>query len=124
MAQATVFVASPSAIGSTPVASGSSVPPWPALAASSRRRTAPTAWLELMPEGLSSTSQPCTGWPFLFIFVGRLLARLPALLRLGLGEVALDLRPVQQLVDAAGMVEGGVECEGEARREAQRHLAR
>src|SRR6185312_9222051 len=121
MAQATVLVASRSASGSTPVASGSSVPPWPAFSASSARRTAATARLEVMPKGLSRTSQPCSGTPrrLRAIAVG-LIRRL----RLGRRQIALDLGPMQQLVDAAGVVEGGVESEGESRREAQRHLAR
>src|SRR5260370_10817522 len=121
MVHATVLVASPSAIGSTPVASGSSVPPCPAFSASSARRTAATARLEVMPGGLSRTSQPWSGTPrrLRAIAVG-LLRRI----RLRLRQVALDFGPVQQLVDADGMVEGGVEGEGEPRGEAQRHLAR
>src|SRR5580700_1588687 len=115
MAQATVLVASPKAMGSTPVASGSRVPPCPALAAPSRRRTAPTAWLELMPKGLSRTSQPWIGWP------RRLRAIVCGLI--GSGEIALDLGPMQQLVDAMRMIERQVEREGEAGGEAQRHLA-
>src|SRR5579883_1252068 len=101
MAQATVLVASPSAIGSTPVASGSSVPPCPAFAASRQRRTCPTARLELIPKGLSRTSQPWIGRPCrLAVIVGRVLLRT---------EIALHLRSVQQFADAAGMVEGGIE---------------
>src|SRR5258708_16037298 len=119
MVHATVWVASPSAIGSTPVASGSSGPPCPAFSASSARRSAATARLEVMPGGLSRTSQPWSGTPrrLRAIAVG-LLRRI----RLRLRQVALDFGPVQQLVDADGMVEGGVEGEGEPRGEAQRHL--
>src|SRR6185312_1295541 len=121
MVQATVLVASPSAIGSTPVASGSSVPPWPAFSASSARRTAATARLEVMPNGLSRTSQPCSGTPRrLRAIAVRLIRRVCR----GRRQIALDLGPVQQLVDAAGMIEGGVESEGQTGREAQRHLAR
>src|SRR2546430_13770315 len=57
------LVASPSAIGSTPLASGSSVPPWPTLVfgspASRRMRfTALTAVVEPRPTGLSMMIQP------------------------------------------------------------------
>src|SRR5437870_6682154 len=57
------LVASPSAIGRTPLASGSSVPPWPTLvlgspASRSRRLTALTAWVEPSPTGLSRMIQP------------------------------------------------------------------
>src|SRR5262252_3516761 len=52
-------------MGRMPVASGSSVPACPAFCAEKMRRTAPTACVEVMPAGLSSTSQPCTGLPFL-----------------------------------------------------------
>src|SRR5262249_3452489 len=52
-------------MGSTRVASGSSVPAWPALRASNSRRAAPTACVDVMPAGLSSTSQPWMALPFL-----------------------------------------------------------
>src|SRR5688500_12509380 len=57
------LVASPTAIGSTPEAKGSSVPPWPTLVlcspASRRARlTADTHWVEPMPTGLSRMIQP------------------------------------------------------------------
>src|ERR1700730_6605488 len=114
MAQATVLVASPKAMGSTPVASGSRVPPCPALAAPSRRRTALTAWLELMLKGLSRTSQPWIGRPRrLRAIVARLV---------GSGQITLDLGSMQQLVDAVGMIERRVEREGEAGGKAQRHV--
>ena len=54
------MVASPSAIGSAPEASGSSVPAWPARLAVNSRLMTLTAWVEVMPTGLSSTTQPCT----------------------------------------------------------------
>src|SRR5690349_3068265 len=110
IAQATVFVASPRAIGRMPVASGSSVPPCPAFIAPVRRRTAPTAWLELMPNGLSSTIQPWIGVPFRLRAIAPAVVLFPlrlvvaAFVRLRF-EVALNLRPVQQGVDAAGVVE-------------------
>src|SRR4051812_16840715 len=57
------LVASPSAMGRTPLASGSSVPPWPTLVlgspASRRMRlTALTAWVEPRPTGLLRMIQP------------------------------------------------------------------
>src|SRR5881275_1976374 len=57
------LVASPRAIGRTPLASGSSVPPWPTFvfgspASRSRRLTALTAWVEPRPTGLSRMIQP------------------------------------------------------------------
>src|SRR5581483_7947539 len=119
MAKATVLVASPNATGSTPVASGSSVPAWPAFCARSSRRTAATACAELIARGLSRTSQPCTGSP------RRLRAIVVLGGRLARGrEIALHLGPMQQLGDPARMVEGGVELEGEARREAELDFAR
>src|SRR3990172_11192457 len=63
MTKGTVLVASPSAIGSTPVASGSSVPAWPAFCALNRCLTRPTALVEFSPCGLSRMSQPLTGKP-------------------------------------------------------------
>src|SRR5260370_25833769 len=104
MVHATVLVASPSAIGSTPVASGSSVPPCPAFSASSARRTAATARLEVMPGGLSRTSQPWPGTPprLRAIAVG-LLRRV----RLRLRQAALDLGPVPPLLEADGLVAEG-----------------
>ena len=56
----TVLVASPSAIGRQPEASGSSVPAWPARLAENKRLITATACVEVMPIGLSSTTQPCT----------------------------------------------------------------
>src|ERR1700688_3308646 len=60
MTNGTVLVASPSAIGRQPEASGSSVPAWAARLAENSRLTMLTAWVEVMPTGLSSTSQPFT----------------------------------------------------------------
>src|SRR5919107_740537 len=60
MTKGTVLVASPSAIGRIPEASGSSVPAWPAFLAVSARLTVATAWVEVMPTPLSSTTQPWT----------------------------------------------------------------
>ncbi len=52
MTNGTVLVASPSAIGRQPEASGSSVPAWPARLHWNSRLIAPTAWVEVMPTGL------------------------------------------------------------------------
>src|SRR5579872_6646274 len=128
MAQATVLVASPSAIGRMPLASGSRVPPWPAFSASKRRRTIATALAELTPTGLSSTSQPWTGWPRRLratVVLGAvvLAAVVPGSV-LRLGDVAPYLRPMQDLVDPVRLLERHVQREGERRREAERHLAR
>src|SRR6202035_90055 len=60
MTNGTVLVASPSAIGRQPEASGSSVPAWPARLALNSRLITDTAWVDVMPTGLSSTTQPCT----------------------------------------------------------------
>src|SRR5690606_39832955 len=47
--------------GSTPVASGSRVPVWPAFSARSSHLTFCKAWLLERPSGLSSSNTPCTG---------------------------------------------------------------
>jgi hypothetical protein len=60
MTKGTVLVASPMATGSAPEASGSSVPAWPARLALNSRLMMLTAWVEVMPIGLSSTTQPWT----------------------------------------------------------------
>src|SRR5882672_3330707 len=60
MTKGTVLVASPSAIGRQPEASGSSVPACPARLHENSRLMAPTACVEVMPTALSSTIQPCT----------------------------------------------------------------
>src|SRR5712671_2435501 len=60
MTNGTVLVASPSAIGRQPEASGSSVPACPARLHENSRLMAPTACVEVMPIALSSTIQPCT----------------------------------------------------------------
>ena len=54
----TVLVASPNATGSTPEASGSSVPAWPTFLALNRRFNRATAWVEVTPTGLSRLIQP------------------------------------------------------------------
>src|SRR5258706_15803889 len=60
MTNGTVLVASPSAIGRQPEASGSSVPACPARLHENSRLMALTACVEVMPTALSSTIQPCT----------------------------------------------------------------
>src|SRR5580704_13625041 len=60
MTNGTVLVASPSAIGRQPEASGSSVPACPARLAANSRLTTLTACVDVMPTGLTSTSQPFT----------------------------------------------------------------
>src|SRR5450631_4428049 len=60
MTKGTVLVASPSPIGRQPETSGSSVPAWPARLAVNRRLITLTACVEVMPTGLSSTTQPWT----------------------------------------------------------------
>src|ERR1700689_4579037 len=97
-------------MASTPVASGSSVPAWPAFWASKIRLTAPTAWVEVTPSGLSSTTQPWTGLPF---FLRGIVV---------LHQVAAHLLGLQQVFDLLGLGEGvvlheaqvGGEFEGDA----------
>src|SRR5574343_849012 len=60
----TVFVASPSATARAPVAAGSSVPAWPAFCALKAHFTLFTTEVEVMPAGLSMTSQPEMARPF------------------------------------------------------------
>src|SRR5882757_9190542 len=60
MTNGTVLVASPSAIGRQPEASGSSVPACPARLQENSRLIAPTTCVDVMPTGLSTTIQPCT----------------------------------------------------------------
>src|SRR3546814_14212269 len=69
-----------------PVANGSRVPACPALAASNTRRTVATACAELTPDGLSMTTQPCTGWP-------RLRRAIPVGLPVAVGTVFPGLAP-------------------------------
>src|SRR5690554_697821 len=57
------LVASPKHSGKTPVASGSSAPVWPALAAPYRRLTCCRIPLEVTPWGLSITRMPFTSRP-------------------------------------------------------------
>src|SRR5499427_10492355 len=112
MTKATVLVASPSAIGSSPEASGSSVPACPARFAWNRRFTTLTAWVELMPTGLSRTTQPCTSRFTRLGSAARTASQRRALstviVRLVV-EIALDRRRSQQLLDSFGFIEALVE---------------
>ena len=54
------LVASPSSIGSTPMASGSSVPACPTRSKPSRRRSSATTSNDVTPGGLSTTSTPAS----------------------------------------------------------------
>src|SRR3954470_15652312 len=111
MANGTVLVASPSATASTPVAMGSSVPACPAFCASNMRRTMATAWVDVIPCGLSTTTQPCTAAPF------RL--RLIAFVRVFL-QVTLDAGGLQQGLDLFSLGEGSVFQKAQFRRELER----
>src|SRR5947209_6304219 len=98
MTNGTVLVASPSAIGRQPEASGSSVPACPARLAQNSRFTTETAKVEVMPTGLSTMTQPCTS-----CFGGLREARfspIASMLVIGLsGEIALDRGRPQQPLD-------------------------
>src|SRR5947208_621266 len=81
------------------LAMGSSVPACPAFCASNMRRTMATAWVDVIPSGLSTTTQPCTAAPF------RL--RLIAFVRIFL-QVTLDAGGLQQSLDLFSLGEGSV----------------
>src|SRR4029079_12507193 len=102
MTRDTVFVASPSAMGRRPVASGSRVPACPAFAAEKSLRTRATAVAEVMPRGLSRISQPFTA---IFTVIGSAFAVL--------GEIALYRRIAEQLIDVGGIVERAVKPEAQ-----------
>src|SRR5712671_101857 len=102
-----------------PVASGSSVPACPVFAPVARRINA-TARAEVMPSGLSMTSQPCSPLPDPPPFAGE--GRVGAspgsgglVIILGLVEIALDSRARQQCRDPRGALEGIVEGKGDVR---------
>src|SRR5215468_11299784 len=103
-------------MGSSPVARGSRVPPWPALAAWNRRLTAPTAWVEVMPAGLSRTSQPSTFSPRRLAATALLLIlvlRLARLLLVRLRQILGNRWAAQQHLDAVGLAEGSVRLEAD-----------
>src|ERR1700730_5307339 len=106
MAEAVVLVASPIAIGNTPVANGSRVPACPTWVPV-LRRTGSTTRFEVMPSGLVETSQPCRP-PSAFIVV----VLRPSSFRL---EVPRHLGPREQLRNPVGLIKQIVEREKEVR---------
>src|SRR5262245_53132860 len=118
-----VFVASPRAMGRMPVASGSSVPPWPAFAALNSRRILPTTCVEVTPDGLSMLSQPLTGSPLrLRAIAGSSLAA--ARLRRIRRQIPRHPRVVQQLFDAVRLRKAGIGGEADRGRHPQIDLVR
>src|SRR5215831_3027426 len=123
MTNGTVFVASPSAIGRQPEASGSSVPACPARLALNRRLITDTACVEVMPTGLSSTTQPCTSCfsrlrcPFVSPACGGGPGRGPVSFIFATLQITLHPRRMQQLLDAFGFLEPLVDAEADVRRE-------
>src|SRR5690625_550358 len=114
MTQATVLVASPKASGSRPVASGSSVPPWPTLRASRSRRTRLTTSVDVMPDGLSMTSQPLTLRPLRRRTIVLLLRPL-----LPSFDILTNPLAIEEAVYSLRLIEGDVQPEVEPRRIAQ-----
>src|SRR5919106_6954815 len=100
------------AIGRTPVARGSRVPPWPTLRAWVMRRTRLTASVEVMPAGLSRHSQPWIGRP-----LGRAIAVL---------AVRSDGGPLlrEQRLDARRLGERGIGAKLQVRRVLEPQAAR
>src|SRR5215471_8701014 len=127
MTNGTVLVASPSATGRQPEASGSSVPAWPARLALNRRLITDTAWVEVMPTGLSSTTQPCTSCfsrlrcPLPSPACGGGAGRGPVSFIIAALQITLHPRGMQQLLDALGLVEPLVDAEADVRREFEVH---
>src|SRR5580704_8236759 len=112
MANGTVLVASPSTTASTPVAMGSSVPACPALRASNTRFTTPTTSVDVMPAGLSTTTQPWTGLP-LFLAIA-------ALFLIGHIQITLDPCRFEDGLDLLRFGEGGVLFEPQVWRKFER----
>ena len=75
------------------------MPAWPARLAENSRFTTPTAWVEVMPTGLSSTTQPCTS-RFLFLWLRGRLGRLEGLLPSGGGGRSGFARLVGHLISS------------------------
>src|SRR6266536_2089643 len=117
----TVLVASPSAIGRQPDASGSSVPAWPARLAQNSRLTIPTANVEVMPTGLSMMTQP---WTSCFSGLREAPgASIASMLAIGpSGEIALDRGRPQQSLDPFRLAESLVDAEADVGREFEIHL--
>src|SRR6185436_8381809 len=101
-----------------PLASGSSVPAWPAFCASKMRFTMLTAWVEVRSTGLSRISQPSTLLPFLRLIVP--ILRITVLVR---REVADDGGIVQQLLDPARLFKRLVGAEADGGGELHLHRA-
>ena len=92
-------MASPSAIGRTPVANGSSVPACPAFSASNSQRILLTACVDPISWGLSSTNQPEIDRPFfLRAMTGLLFA----------GQIAHDCIAAQQSIDLGKIIKTSV----------------
>src|SRR5438270_1715663 len=117
----TVLVASPSAIGRHPDASGSSVPACPARFAENSRFTTDTANVEVMPTGLSTMTQP---WTSCLSRLRRSFSSpIASMLAIGAsGEIALDRGGAQQLLDPLHLAEALVDAEPDVGREFQVHL--
>src|SRR5437762_427434 len=117
----TVLVASPSAIGRHPDASGSSVPAWPARLAQNSRFTTDTANVEVMPTGLSTMTQPWTSC--LSRLRGSFSLPTASMLVIGASrEVALDRARAQQFLDSLCLAAPLVDAEPDVGREFQVHL--
>src|SRR5215470_16872260 len=101
-------------MGSTPVASGSSVPACPAFLAANARLTTDTAWVDVMPIGLSSTTQPST---LRFSRLGGCGCALSVALLIVIRpiEIALDRRRSQKLLDSFRLVESLIDAEADVR---------
>src|SRR5262245_15765590 len=118
-----VLVASPSAIGRMPVARGSSVPPWPALAALNSRRILPTTCVEVTPDGWWMLNRPLTGSPVRLRAIagpGLAAARLRHIGR----QIPRHPRVVQQLFDAVRLRKACIGGEADRGRHAQIDLVR
>src|SRR5690606_39105665 len=104
-----------------PVASGSRVPPWPALRASKMRRTALTARVEVMPRGLSRMTQPWRSRPVFLRAMDACSASIR--FRVGIGQIAGHARVMKQALHRVGIIEGGVQTKVHIRHEFQLDLA-
>src|SRR5579875_3145636 len=123
-------------MGRQPEASGSSVPAWPQRRAANRRFTRLTAWVDVMPIGLSSTTQPCTsrlsrlkgfrgegssaaggGCGVTSRRVGSFIVDL-------FSQVASDFWRPQQPVNSLGFIEAFIKTEANLRRKFQIYATR
>src|SRR6266700_5704276 len=118
----TVLVASPSAIGRQPDASGSSVPAWPARLAQNSRLTTETANVDVIPTGLSMMTQPCTSC-FCGLRAAPLSSPIASMLAIGpSGEIAFDRGRPQQSLDPFRFAAPLVDAEADVGSEFQVHL--